>query len=386
MHNFSRQRGIIAINADASEHQAGAILAELQGSFADFRDRHVARLSGVERAVDEQAAALAALRLNGGAGQASGGGPAPVTIALDNGRQATIFPRASSVGQHFRPASGDEVFDLTDFCMANIGLRPRAEVTRGPATVGVTIGGQIIDAVRAASRVVQAGASTIAIEGPTNLARIEGDPTVFEHAEGVSDVSESDLTLGAVTMNPAALVALVPLSAEIVADSANIGDALTLSLGGAFARKLDDLAIAGILADATVPTNSVGRATDSWLTTVAAVGDALAVDQDVPAALIGNATDFAARASELASTSGAWLGRPPVLADMLDLPTTALSAGTAIFGDFARGIAMVARLELTLEMLRFAKPGAYTHTLLAHARIAPVLLQPARLFAQQATI
>ena len=67
------------------------------------------------------------------------------------------------------------------------------------------MGSEIVDAVRSASTIVSAGAGTIAIDGPTNIARIVTDPTVFAHSEGVEDIQESDLVLEPVGLNPAAL-------------------------------------------------------------------------------------------------------------------------------------------------------------------------------------
>ena len=88
-------------------------------------------------------------------------------------------------------------------------------------------------------------------------------------------------------------------------------------------------------------------------------------------------------ARPLASTAGSWLGKPPVLAAMSEHPTTALSAGTGVFGDFARGFAIVARQQLRLEVVRFGKHKMATHILIAHARLGGVVLQPKQLFVQK---
>ncbi|SFL43794.1 phage major capsid protein, HK97 family [Nitrosomonas aestuarii] len=202
------------------------------------------------------------------------------------------------------------------------------------------VSSQVIDDVRAQTTVIQAGSGTIVIDGPTNLAKITGDPTVYEHTEGSTDITESDITHAPVSLNPKALVALIPLSMEVVADSPNLDAALNTSLSAAFAAKLDSLALATILADTNIPDSSVGQDPAIWLKCLEAVGEAMAVNQPIPVSMIGNTADFIARASQLASTTGSWLG----------------------------------------------KPTSASHVLVAHMRGAGVVLQPKRLFIQKKTV
>ena len=258
-----------------------------------------------------------------------------------------------------------------------------AAVVSGPATVPTSVGAEIIDAVRAAATVVQAGAGTITIDGPSNIARIATDPTVYAHTEGVEDIQESDLVLEPVALNPGALVAAVPLSMEIVADSPNLDQALQTSLAAAFAAKLDALCLAMILADAAIPKSAVAHDPKLWDKTLLAIAAAMTANQGIPLAMINNSADFIARAGLLASTAGSWLGKPPILANMAELPTTKLAAGTGIFGDFAKAFAIAVRQGLRLEVIRFGKHKSATHVLVAHARMGGVVLQPKRLFIQK---
>lgn len=235
--------------------------------------------------------------------------------------------------------------------------------------------------------VVEAGAGTIVVnDGPMNAARLTGDPTVIEHTEAAADVTESDITFEALALNPKTLICSVPLTMELVADSPNLDDVLNTALAGAFGAKLDALAIAKILADAAVPTSAVSHAASTWAGVLAAITAALALNQSLPDALIANTADFAARAGQQASTAGTWLGAPPVLAGMRNLYTTNIAADTAIFGDFAAGLAIALRQALTIEIVRFGKPGSGSHLLVAHMRAAPVVLQPGRLFIQDASV
>jgi HK97 family phage major capsid protein len=286
------------------------------------------------------------------------------------------------------PAPADDPWSISQFVRASMGMstQSRSVLTTGSATAPSYIGAQIIDAVRAKSSVVRAGALTIPIEGKTTLARITSDPTVYQHTEGTDDISESVPVLAPVELNPKALVALIPLSAEIVQDSPNLDAALMASLAAAFASKLDALSLATILADANIPTSAAGQDTATWAGVLAAVGAMLAADQGLPSAGIFSPADYIARAGELASTAGSWLGAPPVLRGMADLETSSQSDGTAILGNFAAAFGIAVRQELMLEVVRWAKPTFGSHVLVAHARMDGYVLQPKNLFIQETTV
>jgi hypothetical protein len=271
-------------------------------------------------------------------------------------------------------------FDLGEFCRAGV-LGSRKAVS-GPQYVPTYLAAQIIDAVRAQAVLLQAGSSTLPIEGPTVLARLVTAPTVYDHDEGVVDIAESDIVTEPVTLNPRLLVALIPLSAELVQDSPNLSAILELALAGAFALKADQLGIAALLADVAIPKSGAAQSPATWAGTLGAVGAALALNQGVPLAHISSAADWAARAAQVASTSGMWLGAPPSLVGMTELATTSLNAGTALLGDFSQALAFVVRSDLALEIVRFGKPTSAMHMLIAHARFGFAVLQPGRLFKQ----
>ena len=248
------------------------------------------------------------------------------------------------------------------------------------------VSAQVIDDVRAVTTVVRAGAGTIPIDGPTNLAKITGDPTVYQHTEAANDIVASDITIVPVTCDPKALVAIVPLSMEVVADSPNLDQVLRTSLAAAFAGKLDALCLATILADTAIPDSAAGQDPAIWLKCLEAVGAALAADQPLPTAMITNTADYIARASQLASTAGSWLGKPPALSGMVELPTTGITAGLAVYGGFARSFAVAMRQELRLEVIRFGNATSGMHSLVAHMRADGIVLQPKGLFIQKKTI
>lgn len=280
----------------------------------------------------------------------------------------------------------DTGFTLAGFVRASMGFEGRATpVGTGTALVPQYLSANIIDMVRAKSRVVQAGAITIPIEGPTYICRIDGDPTVYQHTEGTEDITESVPTFTPLKLDPKALVATVPLTMEVVEDAKNLDAALRMSLAGAFATKLDALTIATILADENIETSAAGESCANWTGVLAAFKSMLNLNMDTPSAMIANTADYADRAAEITG-DGRWLGAPPVLANMQDLFTTNVTTGTAILGDFAKGVAIAVRRNLQLEVVRFQAPAKATHLLVASARLEGYVLQPAALYIQKTTV
>ncbi|HEY3308541.1 MAG TPA: phage major capsid protein [Desulfuromonadaceae bacterium] len=355
---------------------------EVKSLIEQLNENQTASLADMKNRLDGMEALQNRIKLAGGNAPTSAAKPREyVNVA---GKLIPILASTEKLGD-FAPAAPQDgsKFSLGEYVRANMGIETMNAVVSGPATVPTYVGADIIDAVRAVSTVIRAGAGTISIDGPTNLARITGDPTAYQHTEGAADITESDMTYTAVSANPKALVALVPLSNEIVSDSANLDAVLNVSLASAFASKLDALCLATILADTNIPKSVVAHATATWTGTLLAMAAALNANQNLPTSYIMNAGDFIIRAGLLASTSGSWLGKPPFLSNMQELPTSSIATGLAIFGDFARAFTIAARQNVQLEVVRFGKSTSYSHVLVAHARMDGIVLQPGRLFNQK---
>ncbi|WP_299146738.1 phage major capsid protein [uncultured Comamonas sp.] len=362
-----------------SDIQTITQLIEQQGAdIKNWREGQERKLAELQKAVDGYT--LASQR-PGFAGARSNTDVKYLQTAA--GQKLPMLAREQKAADLYR-TDDSEGFNLGDFARdAILGSR---KAQSGAALVPTFVGGQVIDLVRAQTVIVEAGAGTILIGGPTNLARITSGPTVYAHAEGVDDIVESDIIAAPVSLNPKLLAANIPLTVELVQDSPNLDAVLQTALAGAFAAKLDALAIATLLADTAIVKSAAAHDPATWAGVLLAVGAALAADQRVPSAHISAPADFIARASQTASTSGAWLGKPPALAAMRELQTTGLTAGTALMGDFAAGLAIAMRSDLRVEVVRHAKPGSASHLLVAHMRADGVVLQPKRLFKQLKTI
>lgn len=359
-----------------------AAIDQTASAFSEFQKTSDERVNALQDRIEE----LEAKRLRPGTTldtKVSNDGVRWLT-ARDGKRVAMLDRGVKFADVVERPEAKSE-FSIGDFVRNAMLGAQEGKAASSTATVPTLIGAQIIDRVRARTVLVQAGARTITTEAPTNLARITGDPTVYEHTEAATDISESDVTLTAVSLNPKLLAALVPLTVEVVADSPNLDDVLQTSLAAAFALKVDTLGIAAIVAASGLPVSGSAHDPATWTGTNSAIAAALAVNQGLPMAHISTPANYAARSVILASTAGSWIGKPPYLADMRELFTSSMTADQALFGDFSQGVAIVVRSDLRLEIVRHGKPTSGQHLLVAHARIAPVVLQPASLFWQKKT-
>lgn len=363
------------------EHTAIAeTLDKIGTSFEAFKARNNETVAELKKTVDRLETKLA--RPGSLPTSSDGDSGAPRMLKTQDGREFPFLKAEQKLADMYR-GNKDDDFSIGEFCRSALLGSKEGKAASGPALVPTGLGSFVIDRVRANTVIVQAGAGTIVIDGPTNLARLTGDPTVYQHTEGAVDIVESDITAEAVALNPKTLAVLIPLTTELVSDSPNLDAVLTTALTNAFAAKLDALSIAKILADANIPKSAAAHDPAVWAKVLEAVGAALALNQDLPFAHISTPANFIARASQLAATAGSWLGKPPALSAMRELFTSSMTADQAIFGDFAAGFAIAMRQELRVEVVRHAKPTSGSHLLVAHMRADGVMLQPGRLFWQK---
>ena len=347
-------------------------LLEKQGDAINaFKADQAARLDEIEKRMNRPGA------FNGD------NAPRAKTLVSTTGRKLVIAGKGESLAALNR---GDDTdFDLGQYAR-NAIIGTKTAMGSGAALVPTRLSDSIIDTVRNQSAIFEAGAQFVEIGGPENMARITSDPDVIQHTENTDDITESIVGTEAVSVNPKLLAALIPLSEELVQDSPNLSQVLQTAISGAFAAKLDALCIATLLADTNIPKSAAAQDPASWIKVVEAVGSAMAAKQPLPRALICSAGDFAARAGQLASTAGSWLGKPPSLAAMTEHPTAGMSNGTAIMGDFARAMIVAGRADLRIEIIRWKHETQGQHVLVAHARMDGVVIQPKLLYKLLKTI
>lgn len=298
-----------------------------------------------------------------------------------DGRRLPILGRDEQFAAHHPRNNQQEDWSISDFVRQSMGIasRQNSALETGAATVPTILASRIIDDLRAKNTLIRAGATTLPIAAKTVISRIATDPTVHIHSEGVADISTSVPTFAPITLEPKMLVAQVPLSVELVADSANLDSLLHTSLAAAFAAKLDTVGVAALLADAGIEESASGMDPATWAGIVAATGAHLALNGDLPSALICNAGEFNSRNSQTV-TAGEWLGRPQYLDGMSDLFSTSMTAGKFLLGDFSVGLTLAVRQDMRLELIRWNGLADATHALVCYLRGQFYVTQPKALF------
>lgn len=348
-------------------------LEQIADRFDEFKSNQELRLDKIETRLSRP-----------GAFATTDGGSARMRMLKSvDGREFPLLGKGDRLAS--RASSEDLQFSIGEFVRDAV-CGSRKAMGRGPALVPTGISDAFIDDIRPLVAFAQAGAQTVVIDGPRVFARIEGDPTVYQHTENQDDIEESAMELEPVMVDPKMLAVLVPVSEEVVQDSPNLDKLIRTSLAGAFAQKLEALALAKLVADTDILESAAGQDPAQWQQVMVAITAAMAAGQRLPFAMISAASDFMARASQLASTSGAWLGKPPALEQMQEYPTSNLAAGTGFFGDFGLGMMIAARSELRVEVARWAKSSRAQHVLVAHARLDAYVMQPKALFRQLKTV
>lgn len=115
----------------------------------------------------------------------------------------------------------------------------------GGYTVPKHLIGQVIDMMRAKSVCIQAGATTVILEGKDNtIARLANDPTATWRNENDA-VAISDPSFEGVVLQPRSLAVLVKVSRELIDDASNLSEALMQAFAGAMAAELDRVALEG---------------------------------------------------------------------------------------------------------------------------------------------
>ncbi|GAM97566.1 hypothetical protein U91I_01192 [alpha proteobacterium U9-1i] len=221
-----------------------AIVTRAENENRDMTDAEIAEFDKLKAqlatadANESRRAGLAALR------QASGVSERLDRFALNS------TDRLAALAQFARP--NGNTTRAGDLIRANLGMgaydigasQSRGSGPGGGFTVPSFLSAEIIDAARAKSRVITAGARTIPVSGDTSFATIDDDPTFANHAENAT-IDESEIVFGSRNFAPQTKVCLIRASVELVEDSPTFNDTVDAVLAAAFAVEMDRLALNG---------------------------------------------------------------------------------------------------------------------------------------------
>lgn len=233
--------------------------------------------------------------------------------------------------------------------------------SNGGYLLNPTLSTQLIDLARANSVTMRAGAQTLPISGETSLTRVLSDPTSYWRHETVR-VTATDVTFGRLTLKPKTLACIIPISVELLEDSANAASIIEGIIASSMGLKLDQAVLVGSGEGAeplgVANTSGVGVAQssvgtpDDYAELTTAVKNILVANYtgDISSlAWLSHPVNFATY-DALADTTGQPLESTRWAAQLQKLSTTSLSTGTMIVGDFSQ-VLVGMRTGLTIRVL-----------------------------------
>jgi HK97 family phage major capsid protein len=246
------------------------------------------------------------------------------------------------------PSVGDVVHGLlTGDVRSEVRAAIESTDSNGGYLLNPVLSTQMIDLARSASVTMRAGAQTLPINGETSIVRVLSDPTSHWRHETVK-VTSSDVTFGRLTLKPKVLACIIPISIELLEDSANAASIIEGIISSSMALKLDQAVLVGS-GDGAEPlgvanTSGVGVAQssvgtpDDYAELTTAVKNILVANYpgDISSlSWLSHPTNFATY-DALADTTGQPLEATRWAAQLQKLSTTSLSTGTMIVGDFTQ--------------------------------------------------
>ena len=265
------------------------------------------------------------------------------TGAIGAPARGPVLTRAQSVAEWVRVRGGQAVADETPLSFDRYlrglatgewdGAEHERALAEGTATAGghlvpAPLASRVIDLARNASRVMQAGATTVPMSAQTlKLARLTGEGGPAWKAEN-APVAEGDLTFAPVTFTARTMTRLVKLSVELFEDAdPSAEDVIARAFAAQMATELDRAALRG--AGTTTEPRGVLNTSGVTVTDHGANGAALAnYDWFLDAAGAVRAGNFDPNAhivaprtvtslSKLKNTAGDYLAPPAGMLPML---------------------------------------------------------------------
>lgn len=175
-----------------------------------------------------------------------------------DGREVHVLRNAADIRRHYGAMDNSRAgrISLADFVRGVAGMATTDAVRASLSTGTDSAGGHllpsvvmpsVLEALVPASAVLSAGAGMIPVDvGAKSYtqAAIDTIPTAAWRLEN-GTVSESDPTFRAVAAVPRSLAFLFKVSRELLADAANVEQALILAIAQAFAKEVDRAALRG---------------------------------------------------------------------------------------------------------------------------------------------
>ena len=241
----------------------------------------------------------------------------------------------------------------------------------GGVLVPDLLSAMVIDAARAQSVLVRAGAGTIPMtSGDLTIAKIVSDPEFTVKGENVA-FPEANPTLGAIQLTARTIGCLVPASRELAEDAPNFAELIEAQLVAALAAKLDYYGLQGngaleplgIHESDSVLAQAAAGALTTYDKIFTAIQD-IEEENEVPTAWIMAPAMKAKFDAFIIDTKANYFPTiPPGIAALSRFVSTQVYAGDVIVGDFTKML-MGIRSDSTVEVSSTAGDAFKKHQIL----------------------
>ena len=294
------------------------------------------------------------------------------------GRKVTVLAKGESLAasvrqrgeQHSRYDLGHVVKHLAGVPLSKDIRMAMSEGSNsaGGYLVNPELSAQVIDLIRAKSRVFEAGARTVEMPQSTlYMARLTQDAACVWHGENTADLLAAGAQFDRVTFVAHTLGSVILISKELVQDAPNVAEIVTQSLAKAFSLEVDRAALLGDgtngspigLAHISGVTSTAGAAMTDFSQLVSSVGRMMA-NSTFPNAFI-TSPQVRIKAEGLQDTLHQPLRKPDVLANVpiLDTAKVPYASGSNVYAGDWTGLMIGVRAQFELNTLkeRFVEYG-----------------------------
>lgn len=211
----------------------------------------------------------------------------------------------------------------------------------GGELIPAPLSGDVIDLMRSATPIFQAGATTVPMTARTlDIARVTADPaSATWHAEAGTITPDTAMTLDKVTFTAKTLPVIVKASMELAEDAGNLGEVVRRALAGAIGVELTKKALRG---DGTANTpTGIRNSTGVEAFAIGANGGPLTIDMLIdrvsairgenaePNALMWNPRTAGGVTKLAKDANGVYFELPSPLAELDKFATTAIPKNLA---------------------------------------------------------
>lgn len=251
------------------------------------------------------------------------------------------------------------------------------------------VSSELINLLRARNPVIAAGARTITLDGldKTSFIRIKQDPASIWHSE-LTDEKENfdDPVFDAVVMAPKTVLAMTEISRELLADAANIDEALTNAFVGSINTAILNATFADTTANGPDGLGSVVTQTETyasganpdWSQFVKASSTLHANNVPEDSRSFIYAPDVWEHLALETDDNGRYQDAPSFIRDVPSYTSSGVPAGVSYAGDFSE-VVYGFRMNITLEQHRGVSAHKFASVWLAAARLDIGVFRPSAL-------